>query len=615
MNGISVIMPTYNQASYIKRAILSLINQTYTNWELIIVNDGSTDNTENCIRFFQNHPQIRVLKNEKNKGLGYALNKGIDHARYNYIAYLPSDDYFYFNHLETLINKLTESDDIVLAYTNASAENIDSTHIKYQNANTNGVFNGYCLQLVQTAHKKNNERWVERSEWVSDDLFKMYWCKLTKYGNFVYIPQTTANWTHHSNQRHRIINENEGGGIYIYHQYYQVEEPLNFKVSEHRLINEFELYKDFRTSFPSQKDGLKILIVGDLAYNAERIYALEEAGHKLYAIWTQRPSLTFSTVGPLAFGNVESLSFENRVNEIERVKPDIIYALLNWDALDTVYDVFKSNNSKIPFIWHFKEGPYLTMLMNKWEKLIEMYEQADGRIFINEECKDWYEQFLITSKPTYILDGDLPKKDYFTNNFSTKLSDQDGEIHTVVPGRIVGVGMKNIKTLADNGIHIHIYHENYFDKRLQYNMAAKQTAPHHYHIHPTCTATDWVKEFSQYDAGWLHCFKSKNQGVLMNANWDDLNLPARMNTLAAAGLPMIQMNNSEHLVAMQSKLRKDNLGIFFESFIDLAQQLHNTSTLKEIQKNVRDKRFEFSFDHYVPELISFFRKVIESKSI
>lgn len=90
----SVIMPTYNQASFIRRAILSLQRQTYPNWELIIINDGCTDDTEMFISDFLNDERIVYIKNESNKGLGHALNQGLDVAKYEYIAYLPSDDYY-----------------------------------------------------------------------------------------------------------------------------------------------------------------------------------------------------------------------------------------------------------------------------------------------------------------------------------------------------------------------------------------------------------------------------------------------------------------------------------------------------------------------------------------
>lgn len=103
--GFSVIMPTYNQASFIRRAILSLQKQTFTNWELIIINDGSTDDTVFFISDFLENCNVKYIMNDSNMGLGYALNQGLDAANYKNIAYLPSDDFYYENHLETLMDK------------------------------------------------------------------------------------------------------------------------------------------------------------------------------------------------------------------------------------------------------------------------------------------------------------------------------------------------------------------------------------------------------------------------------------------------------------------------------------------------------------------------------
>ena len=73
---ISVIMPTYNQCSFIRRAISSLIHQTYDGWELVIVDDGSTDGTRQVISDLLADHRIRYFRCDENRGLGHALNRG-----------------------------------------------------------------------------------------------------------------------------------------------------------------------------------------------------------------------------------------------------------------------------------------------------------------------------------------------------------------------------------------------------------------------------------------------------------------------------------------------------------------------------------------------------------
>ena len=122
-----------------------------------------------------------------------------------------------------------------------------------------------------------------------------------------------------------------------------------------------------------------------------------------------------------------------------------------------------------------------------------------------------------------------------------------------------------------------------------------------------------MREFSQYDAGWLHCFDSNNMGDILNANWNDLNIPARLTTLAMAGLPMIQKNNFGHLVAMQNIVRKRNIGVFFNNMNDLCCQLKDRDNMNILRNNMMKQRFEFSFDYHIPQLVAFFRNVIDMK--
>ena len=88
---ISVVLPVYNAELYITDTINSILNQTYTNFELIIINDGSNDNSEACILQFQDQ-RIKYFKNEKNLKLIQTLNLGLGLAKGKYIARIDADD-------------------------------------------------------------------------------------------------------------------------------------------------------------------------------------------------------------------------------------------------------------------------------------------------------------------------------------------------------------------------------------------------------------------------------------------------------------------------------------------------------------------------------------------
>ena len=604
----SVLMPTYNQASFIRRAIASLLQQTYSFFELIIINDGSTDNTERFISDYLHDERISYLKNESNLGLGKALNHGLDVAKYEYIAYLPSDDYYDENHLESLKNSFLKYPDAILSVSG----------IRYDESAVAGVLSfrkckgtipGYSAQLVQVAHRRTTDRWTERAEYVSEDLFFLFWRKLADKGMFVSTGAVTCEWTNHPQQRHKICGERFGGGLNKYRSYYNVQSPIRFRSTSYKTIDEPTSYLPYRKSVQPRHGGLKILIVGELAYNPERIYAFEEAGHTLYGLWA-KPRFCYSTVGPLPFGHVETIPYQDWKVKVRDIQPDIIYAQLSTSAIEIAHEVLMSGMD-IPFVWHFKEGPHEAMKEGLWNKLIDLYTYADGRIYLNPEIKEWFDLFTpaLHDVPTLIMDGDLPKAECFQGDFSPKLSAADGEVHTVVTGRIIGLPPADFRELAANGIHLHVYNENYISDS-EAMEPYRQVAPSYFHVHRHCPPSEWMKEFSRYDAGWLHCIHSANNGSLFKATWADLNLPARINTLAAAGIPMIQKRNLRQISAQYSYVMQYGMGIAYTDIRELITQLKNHSLLEEVSRNVMLHRKQFTFDSHLESLIRFFKTVI-----
>lgn len=106
---VSVIIPVYNREKTVKKSIMSVLNQTYTDFELIIVDDASTDNSINVIREIQDD-RIRIICHENNKGASAARNMGIDAAKGEYIAFNDSDDLWRENKLEFQMEALLKND-------------------------------------------------------------------------------------------------------------------------------------------------------------------------------------------------------------------------------------------------------------------------------------------------------------------------------------------------------------------------------------------------------------------------------------------------------------------------------------------------------------------------
>jgi glycosyltransferase involved in cell wall biosynthesis len=603
---VGVVIPVYGQAAYLPRAMASLMAQTFADWEVVVVDDGSPDATREAVEPFLLDGRVRYLRLERNEGLGRALNTGLDLLTTELIAYLPADDVMDGEHLGSLVERLDAAPEAVLAFAGVR-------HSSDQLAV--GQIEGEPLQLVQVLHRRTADRWIEREEVTTDDLDRMLWTALRGRGPFVGTGRVTCQWVDHPGQRHKRIRESDTGGINAYRSHYGVRHPLRFHSSIGNRIDEvahYERFRDRRTS--ASPDGLKILVVGELAFNPDRIIALEERGHRLFGLWTPTPA-DFNTVGPLPFGGVEDLPRHGWQDAVRRIQPDVIYGLLNWQAVPWAHHVLVENPG-VPFVWHFKEGPFFCLRKGTWPLLADLHSHSDGRIYASPELRDWFLATLPSQddRPTLALDGDLPKREWFEGTFSSRLSDADGESHTVLPGRPLGVSPAMVAEMAEQGVHLHLYGEVFQRSWSAWIDECLRLAPDHLHLHPQADQDSWVSEFSKYDAGWLHTFSSQNGGDLTRATWDDLNYPSRMATFAAAGLPMIQRDNRGSLVATQNLARQLDIGLFFDGIGDLSEQLRDQDRMEERRANFRRHRPAFTFDDHVDELEAFFRQVIASRS-
>ena len=110
---ISVIIPVYNVENYLEECLNSVQHQTYTNIEVILVNDGSTDKSKLiCERYCKEDRRFHLL-NQENQGLSAARNNGVAASTGEFIAFVDSDDIILPNYLETLIHYMTDEIDIV----------------------------------------------------------------------------------------------------------------------------------------------------------------------------------------------------------------------------------------------------------------------------------------------------------------------------------------------------------------------------------------------------------------------------------------------------------------------------------------------------------------------
>ena len=146
---VSIIMPSYNTAKFISSTIKSVLAQTYTNWELIIVDDCSTDNTDEVVEPFLSDSRICYIKNEKNSGAAVSRNRALREAKGKWIAFLDSDDLWLQEKLEKQI-EFMKKNDCHFSYTN------------YIEIDENSMLNGRSITGPKriTQHGMYNYCWI-----------------------------------------------------------------------------------------------------------------------------------------------------------------------------------------------------------------------------------------------------------------------------------------------------------------------------------------------------------------------------------------------------------------------------------------------------------------------
>ncbi len=112
---VSIVLPTYNQVNYLSLSVESILAQTYRNFELIIVNDGSTDDTVKLLESYTNIPYIKII-NQNNQRLPGALNAGFNQAKGQYLTWTSSDNLMHPEMLQILVAKLDAVPEVGLVY-------------------------------------------------------------------------------------------------------------------------------------------------------------------------------------------------------------------------------------------------------------------------------------------------------------------------------------------------------------------------------------------------------------------------------------------------------------------------------------------------------------------
>ena len=216
----SVIVPTYNRESFIVKTIQSVLSQSYSNFELIIVDDGSTDNTEKFVRNVKDK-RIKFFKKE-NKERGAARNYGTNKAKGDYITFLDSDDLLYSKYLEEANLFIASNNAINIFHQLFEVRNNSDRIIQsadYSNSNvfksliTKGNFMACQGLFLKAAFAKSNLFIEDRNLAGSEDY--ELWLRISTTTNIVVNPVVTSALIHHPERSvvkidvDRLINRKE----------------------------------------------------------------------------------------------------------------------------------------------------------------------------------------------------------------------------------------------------------------------------------------------------------------------------------------------------------------------------------------------------------------------
>ncbi|MBK7095787.1 MAG: glycosyltransferase family 2 protein [Saprospiraceae bacterium] len=244
----SIIMPTYNRANMIATAIESVLKQTYKNWELIIVNDGSTDDTAEVLKYYtSNDCTIKHLYQE-NKGRSSARNAGIELAEGKYACFLDDDDYYLENFLMEFYLEICKEKDLETLFMCQQFEETNS-HLKLIKNDRKKIQTNPFKYLIQ---KSNNlqpfaiplkilkkEKFDERFE-LGEDFHLLIRLLINK--NLRFINKATCVYKNHSEM---TMERELKDGLFFKLPYNRLDIMDDIDINHHDLLIQKKVIKDF----------------------------------------------------------------------------------------------------------------------------------------------------------------------------------------------------------------------------------------------------------------------------------------------------------------------------------------------------------------------------------
>jgi glycosyltransferase involved in cell wall biosynthesis len=205
---VSIVIPTYNRANFLPRAIKSALSQTYRNIEIIIVDDNSKDKTEEIVKYY-NDPRIRYIVHKCNLGPSAARNTGIKNSKGKYIAFLDSDDEWFLEKISCQMNIFQKKDSkcgIVCTGGYIIKDNKKTVRVKSISLSPNSFYRKILLEnTVGTSTVLVKKECFEKVGLFDESLKNCedwdMWIRIAKYYKFIFIKLPLIKYYIHSGQQ------------------------------------------------------------------------------------------------------------------------------------------------------------------------------------------------------------------------------------------------------------------------------------------------------------------------------------------------------------------------------------------------------------------------------
>lgn len=248
---ISVVIPTHNRADLLPRAIESAQKQTYKDIEIIVVSDGSTDDTDSVVEKIKAEDnRIKYCPYSPGHGGNYARNYGVEQAGGEYVAFLDDDDEWLPTKLEKQLNLFEADSNMVLAYTGVNViyvnENINYSFIpKDQGDLSRKVLLGNCIGSTSTAMVKKSV--FEKSGVFDNDIDALQdfdlWIRVVQHGTVGVVSEELINYYNYrgTKQVSAVTSKYERAFDYINNKYKGMFASLSEKEAKQKRISEYTL--------------------------------------------------------------------------------------------------------------------------------------------------------------------------------------------------------------------------------------------------------------------------------------------------------------------------------------------------------------------------------------